>query len=119
MQTTNHTDRPIIPEAYHISKEQGYLQVLKGLASYHMRMTTGLIVAPDGSDCCAASCSYASHDLYLDAILFAVQCVEEHMSKDSLPTEQAPCRLSPCTDHILRRDENHCHSHQMQESTLP
>lgn len=87
MQTTNHTDRPIIPDAYHISKEQGYLQVLKGLASYHERMTTGLIVALDGSDCCAASCSYASHDLYLDAILFAVQCVEEHMSKDSLPTE--------------------------------
>ena len=48
-----------------ISEEEGYVHILRGLISYHERMTMG--------DC--------GRDIYLDALRFALTCVEEKISK--------------------------------------
>ena len=83
MQTVPNTEPPVIPESSCISKEEYYRHILRGLISYHKRMVLEKLVTPDGS--CSDSCPVASHDLYLDAITFALSCVEEHMAKDSHP----------------------------------
>ena len=83
MQTVPSTEPPEIPGSYSISKEEYYRHILRGLISYHKRMVLEKLVTPDGS--CSDSCPVASHDLYLDAITFALSCVEEHMAKDSHP----------------------------------
>lgn len=48
-----------------ISEEEGYVHILRGLISYHERMTMG--------DC--------GRDIYLDALRFALTCVEEKIQK--------------------------------------
>ena len=47
------------------SKAEGSAQVLRGLISYHERMTMG---------------NYPERDLYLDALRFALACVEEKVA---------------------------------------
>ena len=83
MQTVPSTGSPAIPESFRTSKEEYYLHILRGLISYHKRMVLETVISPDGS--CPGSCPVASHDLYLDALTFALSCVEEHMAKDSHP----------------------------------
>lgn len=48
------------------STEEGYAHILRGLISYHERMTMG---------------EYPSRDFYLDALRFALACVEEKIPK--------------------------------------
>jgi len=48
------------------SPEEGYARILRGLISYHERMTMG---------------NYPERDFYLDALRFALQCVEEKLSE--------------------------------------
>lgn len=48
-----------------LSKEESTAQVLRGLISYHERMTMG---------------SYPERDFYLDALRFALACVEEKIA---------------------------------------
>lgn len=56
-----------MPEnAYRPSPEEGYAHILRGLISYHERMTMG---------------EYPSRDFYLDALKFALACVEEKIPK--------------------------------------
>lgn len=45
---------------------EGYVHVLRGLISYHERMTMG---------------EYPERDFYLDALKFALACVEEKIKK--------------------------------------
>lgn len=49
-----------------LSVEEGYLHVIRGLISYHERMTMG------GSP---------EKDYYLDALRFALECMEEKTGK--------------------------------------
>lgn len=63
MDTGNYTViNPGEHEVCVIPKEEGYLHVLRGLISYHERMTMG---------------AQPERDFYLDALRFAVNCVEE------------------------------------------
>lgn len=48
------------------SAEEGYAHILRGLISYHERMTMG---------------EYPSRNFYLDALKFALACVEEKIPK--------------------------------------
>lgn len=50
-----------------LSEEEGYLHVILGLISYHERMTMG------GSP---------EKDYYLNALRFALECMEEKISKE-------------------------------------
>ena len=58
-------DVPISEEKL-ISKEEGYAQILRGLISYHERMTMGEL---------------PQKDFYLDALRFALACVEEKIPR--------------------------------------
>ena len=49
-----------------ISKEEGCVHILRGLISYHERMTMGY---------------YPERDFYLEALRFALACVEEKLSQ--------------------------------------
>lgn len=77
--------RPLPPsaEAHRIPKEEAYLHVLRGLISYHERMTMCRPVSPNPDGTCSDSCPLASHDLYLESLRFALRCMEEHMARDS------------------------------------
>lgn len=98
MQTVPSTDPPVIPGSFSISKEEYYRHILRGLISYHKRMVLETVISPDGS--CPDSCPVASHDLYLDALTFALSCVEEHMAKDSHPLVSEPCTPPSCIPRI-------------------
>lgn len=57
---------PSMAETQCISPEEGCAHILRGLISYHERMTMG---------------NYPERDFYLDALRFALSCVEEKISK--------------------------------------
>lgn len=48
------------------NQAEGCLHILRGLISYHERMTMG---------------NYPERDFYLEALRFAVECVEEKVKK--------------------------------------
>lgn len=48
------------------SEEEGCIHILRGLISYHERMTMG---------------RYPERDMYLDALRLALKCVEERAEK--------------------------------------
>lgn len=56
------------PTVKRISPEEFYLAILRGLISYHERMTM---------------CKQTPYDPYLEALRFALRCMEEHMARDS------------------------------------
>lgn len=47
-----------------VSREESCVHILRGLISYHKRMTMG---------------NYPERDFYLEALEFALECVEEKM----------------------------------------
>ena len=55
-------------DAREITKEEGHAHILRGLISYHERMTMG---------------NYPERDSYLDALRFALACVEEKILMQS------------------------------------
>lgn len=76
--------RPLPPsaEAHRIPKEEAYLHVLRGLISYHERMTMCRPVSPNPDGTCSDSCPLASRDFYLEALRFALLCMDEHISRN-------------------------------------
>lgn len=67
-----------------LTKEEGYAAILRGLISYHRRLSMRNVINEDGTDVCSKSTSacpvVASDDIYLDALTFALACVEEKIS---------------------------------------
>lgn len=54
------------PDVHQLSAEEGCAHILRGLISYHQRMTMG---------------NCPERDFYLDALRFALACVEEKLAE--------------------------------------
>lgn len=76
--------RPLPPSAKVnlIPREEAYIHVLRGLVSYHERMTMCRPVSPEPDKDCSDSCPLASRDFYLEALRFALLCMDEHISSN-------------------------------------